>query len=879
MADDLKIKVTIQGDDNLSGPAKAASKSLDNLNKSAEHTAQSSGKAGYAVNVLAHGLAGPVVAGVTAVVGALAYATTTAADFEKTISAVGAVTGASVDELGQLRDLALDLGASTAFSAKEAAEGIGELAKGGVAVADIMGGAASAALNLAAAGGVSVADAASLAANAMSLFNLQGKDMAMVADNIAGFANATTGSVNDFKFALSAVGATAKLSGQEFDQTATALALMGAAGKLGSDAGTSLKTMLLNLVPSTKAAQATMAELGLTTNEVGNNFLNADGSFKDLRDIAGELSLALDGLSEAQQTMALKTIFGSDAIAAASILAEAGAEGFDQMAASMAKVSAEAVAAQRLDNLAGSMDSLNGTVETAAILLGSELSPALREVADGMNQFLQSEVIPFIKEHGPGLGRQLSETVKFLGQVADAMRPIGSVVGPLLLTFFSNWGEALDTTIAIIYDTIVAVVNLKNAIGEFFDALGTQARAKLEALQGLIASLGPTLQAAAQSLGDNITQGIVAGLNPGAVIAKLQGLAAQAVAAAKAKIEAGSPSELFAREVGLPMALGIGLGVERGTPEVLDALETVLLGGLRGAASSIQQWSQGAEAEEASEALWTGLLSYDPRARLEASVKQLAPAIRGALDQSLYGPGGATGGSPGRIQTPHQALIGFQQGVQDLITAADLKHRFGDLGATAWTSFLEGMKTGTLEAGNQAGQALQRVIDAAHAAGVPAWQQLGTDLMEAFTTSLAEGTEISRAKVAELLALAQQAVTAAQQIKGGAPPPNQSYGAGTGGGGTGGTGAGSAHLIQTPVQLPTLGIKAMAAGGLITRPTFALLGERGPEYVVPAGGRGGAAPVVIENYVLLDGQVIARSTRTVERQRALAGPTHGIGGL
>jgi TP901 family phage tail tape measure protein len=707
MADDLKIKVTIQGDDKLSPAAKSASKSLEGVNKAADQTTQSSGKASTSINVLARGLAGPLVAGAAAVAGGLAYATTTAADFDKTISGVAAVTGASVDEMAQLRQMALDLGASTAFSAKEAAEGLGELAKGGVSIADIMGGAATAALNLAAAGGVEVADAAAIAANAMSLFNIEGKDMGKVVDAIAGFANATTGSVNDFRYSLASVGSVAHLMGQEFDQTAVAIGLMGKAGILGSDAGTSLKAMLNNLVPSTKAATEKMRELGLITAEGANQFLDAQGNFKDLRDISDILSQSIDGLSESEKASALETIFLQDGMRAATILAEAGGVGFDTMTTAMLEnVSAAEVAKVRLDNLAGSMDTLNGSVETAAIELGTAMTPAVKEVTEALNTFTTEQVIPFIRTYGPAFGAQLSATVKFLGQVADAIGPIINVVGPLLLTFFSNWGLVMDTTIGIIFNTVVAIANLKNALGEFFDALGTEVRGKLEGLQGLISGLGPTLRSAAEGLGGQIIQGIVQGLNPGPVVAKLQGLAAQALAAAKNAVEAHSPSELFADEVGEPMAEGIALGVTRGEGAVSAAVEGIVSG-----------------------------------------------------------------------------------------------------------------------------------------------------------------------------ALAAGAKAAAAQAK---PPPDQSYGAGTGGGGTGGStpkGA-TAPLAHTPFVLPKLGISAMADGGLVSRPTFALLGERGPEYVVPAAqARGLGAPLVIENYVMLDGQVIARSTRTVERGRAVAGPSAGIGGL
>src|SRR5690348_4524975 len=145
-------------------------------------------------------------AGLGAIALGLKDAISSASDFDATMSGVGAVSGASAQQMGQLHDLALQLGKDTVYSASEAGQGIEELLKGGVSIQDVMGGAAQATLNLAAAGGVSLPDAAEIAADALNDFNLNGKDMAHVSDMIAGAANASAIDVGDFKFSLSSVG-------------------------------------------------------------------------------------------------------------------------------------------------------------------------------------------------------------------------------------------------------------------------------------------------------------------------------------------------------------------------------------------------------------------------------------------------------------------------------------------------------------------------------------------------------------------------------------------------------------------------------------------------------------------------------------------------
>ncbi|PLR93189.1 phage tail tape measure protein [Bacillus sp. T33-2] len=148
----------------------------------------------------------------------------------------------------------------------------------------------------------------------------------------------------------------------------------------GSDAGTSLKTMLLNLSPSTKEATAQMKELGLLTEKGTSQFYDANGSIKSLADISELLKTKLAKLSDEQRQMALKTMFGTDAIRAANILYKEGANGITTMADAMTKIKSADVAATKLDNVKGRIELLKGSVETAAISFGNNLLPMIDKV-------------------------------------------------------------------------------------------------------------------------------------------------------------------------------------------------------------------------------------------------------------------------------------------------------------------------------------------------------------------------------------------------------------------------------------------------------------------------------------------------------------------
>lgn len=370
------------------------------------------------------------------IAGGLALATKSAADFEQGLSNIKAVSGGTAQQMQAIRDKALQLGKDTKFSAGEAATAIEELAKAGVSLPDILGGAADAAVALAAAGQISLPEAATIAANAMNQFGLTAKQLPQVADLISGAANASAIDVSEFGLALSQVGAVAHLTGLSFDDTAVAIAELGNAGIKGSDAGTSLKTFFQNLIPQTKQQKALFDELGLTTNGLGNKFFDASGKARSLADISQVLQNAIKGQTKEQQLNTLQTIFGSDALRASAILAEQGATGFNNLATQMGKVKAADVAKTKMDNFNGSLEQMKGSLETAGIQIGTVLLPQLRKLVDGVtsgvNAFAnlspttQKTIVAVLGAVGAFalLGGAVIKTVQFFTKLNEAIKVI-----------------------------------------------------------------------------------------------------------------------------------------------------------------------------------------------------------------------------------------------------------------------------------------------------------------------------------------------------------------------------------------------------------------------------------------------------------------------
>lgn len=300
------------------------------------------------------------------------------ADFDKQMSHVQAATHATAGDMDRLREAAIQAGADTAFSAEEAGRGIEEMAKAGVSTADILGGGLTGALSLAAAGALDVGEAAEIASSAMTQFGLSGSDIPHIADLLAAGAGKAQGSVQDMGAALNQVGIVANSTGLTIDETVGALAALASAGLTGSDAGTSLKTTLQRLVPTSKEAQKEMDRLGISAYD-------AQGNFKGMSEFAGNLQSSMAGLSEEQHAASMNIIFGSDAVRAANLLFNEGAAGIEAWETAVADAGyAAETAALMQDNLAGDLEKLGGAIDTALIKGGTGAAEVLRGMVQGL---------------------------------------------------------------------------------------------------------------------------------------------------------------------------------------------------------------------------------------------------------------------------------------------------------------------------------------------------------------------------------------------------------------------------------------------------------------------------------------------------------------
>jgi len=325
-------------------------RSFSDVGKSWQQTGQSMMKTGA---VMSAAITAPLLAAGAGIV-------KTAGDFEAGMIRIQIASEATSGEMAAMEKMALDIGKSTVFGASEAASAMEMLAKAGVDTKTILGGAAAAVTNLAAAAGSELDPAASAITDTLTQFKRTAADLPQIVNLITGAVNESKFEFADFTGGMAQAGGVAGSAGLSFEDFAAALAATSSQFASGADAGTSFKTFLLSLNPKTKDAAAVMEQFGL-------KFFDAAGKMKPIGDIAEQLKTKFAGLSDEARNKALERLFGTDAIRTAVGLMNAGADGLDKIQQKLAATDAADQAAKRMQGFNGQLDQLKGALETLAI--------------------------------------------------------------------------------------------------------------------------------------------------------------------------------------------------------------------------------------------------------------------------------------------------------------------------------------------------------------------------------------------------------------------------------------------------------------------------------------------------------------------------------
>lgn len=388
----------------------------------------------------------------TPLIGVCVAAAKVGGDFEEQMSRVKAISGATGDTFEQMKQQAIDLGAKTAFSAKESAAGMENLASAGFSAQEIMK-AMPGLLDLAAVSGGDVALASENTATALRGFGLEASEAGHVADVFARAAADTNAEVGDMGEALKYVAPVANSMGISLEETAAAIGIMSDAGIKGSQAGTTLRGALSRLARPTKAMQDTMDNLGVS-------FYDADGKMKPLKTQVELLKKAFEGLTPEQQQNALVTLYGQESLSGMMALIDKGPDSLGKLTKSLkdSDGAADDMARTMQDNMNSSIEQMFGAFESAAIVIQKILAPSIKKVADAISGLVEKFV------SAPESTQRL---VVAIGAIAIAIGPVLYALGMLVKAF-----QTMKVGLGVLGNGISLFKKLGSAIGFLTSPVG-----------------------------------------------------------------------------------------------------------------------------------------------------------------------------------------------------------------------------------------------------------------------------------------------------------------------------------------------------------------------------------------------------------------------
>ena len=378
----------------------------------------------------------------------LGFGIKAASDFEGALVEVQARTGATAKEMDKVRNAALAMGKSGRSSAHAATEAMLELLTSGQDVNEAVSSLPHV-FNLSAAGAIEMGRAADGVTDTLAQFNLGVEDMADVVDTLVKGAAVSSADVGDLLDSLANVGPVAANFGMSVDEVVASLAVLAENGIKGAEAGTQFKSMLTQM--NTKEAKAQLDELGVSLTD-------AEGNFRPLNNVLGDLKKAVEGLPEAEKATVIKTIAG--AYGQVALTALLGGVSIETMNQKMREsVGAAETATSMTEGFGNKLNTLKNKIETAVMpVLENLITNSLSPMAD-----------------------ELSDTVTNVANWIDANPELANT---------------LTRVLAVVAIGIPAVNILAGAIGAIGTLLGAGG-AVLTGLAGLAAALSPVLIALA----------------------------------------------------------------------------------------------------------------------------------------------------------------------------------------------------------------------------------------------------------------------------------------------------------------------------------------------------------------------------------------------
>lgn len=421
----------------ITGDASSFNSAFSKAYKTAENLANKTKSLGATMQNLGKNVAG-IGTKVTIATAPLALFAKSTVDlgmkFDSAMSEVSAISGATGKDLSKLRNVALEMGEKTKFSAVESADGLKYMAMAGWNTQQMVSGLPGI-LNLAAAANEDLGTASDIVTDALTAFGLQAKDSSHFADVLASASSNANTNVSllgeSFKYVAPLAGAM-KYSAED---VSVALGLMANAGIKGSQAGNHLKNMISNMAKPTDAMAAMMEKLGISIT-------NSDGSMKSLDDVMGNLRSSFGKLNEVQKAQAAATLFGKESMSGALAIINASASDYDKLKKAIynSDGAAQNMADTMINNLGGKLTIIQSGIQGFQLALYDTAQGPLNAMADAVQSIVNKlnalspqakQTVVLITGIALAIGPALVATGLLISSIGSIVSVLGFLISPI----------------------------------------------------------------------------------------------------------------------------------------------------------------------------------------------------------------------------------------------------------------------------------------------------------------------------------------------------------------------------------------------------------------------------------------------------------------
>ena len=553
MAEDGSVVIKISGDD------KPFRKTLGSLAK---------------VSTAAIAGAGSALAGLGT------YAVKAGSEFESSMSQVAATMGMTTEEIHNgseayetLATAAKNAGATTKFTATQAAEALNYLALAGydaATSAEVL----PSVLNLAAAGGLELAYASDLATDAMAALGIEASadNLTQFGDQMAMASSKANYSVAQLGEAILTVGGTAKNLAGGTVELNTALGVLANRGIKGAEGGTALRNMILSLSAPTDTAAATLKSLGVSA-------FDAEGNLRPLNETFKDLDAAMQNLTGEEKTNALNDIFNKvDLKSAEAMLAGCGEE-FDNLAEAIANSDGamQNMADVQMDNLKGQITLLQSAVEGLGVTfyenVNGKIKDAVSATAGYVSELNAVMNAAFADTENEENVKQVTKALTELGYSAEeAQAMVGTGMGGVVSSLGGILAQAMadiaNAAPAMLDAGVQLIASFLQGIQENGDSLAAGALSIVGTLAEGIAELLPMVADTAASLAVSLADGLTE---------SLPNIIPVAIETISTLVENLTENANTIIDAGIQIIIALGEGLIAALPQLIETIPQIVI--------------------------------------------------------------------------------------------------------------------------------------------------------------------------------------------------------------------------------------------------------------------------------------------------------------